>query len=582
MTKPSDNPQLPWSATKAGRDVYARDGEWAAPAIRRLIAACHPKQKDAALDPSSWVAAVVPRGGGKSTTAMVRALKTMSERPDAFVIYLAKTKGHAVDILWKKIKKAVAATQIEIRASETEKTITLVKNGSMMKLAGADDDAEVDKLRGFRVDGIVIDEAAFHSTKRIAYIIDEAVGPRLRGWVMMIGSPGRSLSGTFYEATRPGGDHSPYAERVDRLPDWLGWSSHHWTLKEAADCVETRGDTESELAGAWVEAQRKKKAKRWGADNPIWLREYLGIWVSDDTDLIFKYRAQLLGDAATERKVEPGTDWNQWAPTEWHPGGLKIAKLPADIGNDACWALAYDKGSGRKDPNDKTEETEEEKAKSRQDAFAVNAFAFSPSDPQKRIFHVYCGEFVGFYARLFAELLVGDTDAWRTSNKYGEGSLFGVLGHPIGIVGDTDPTFLAEMLRVYGISGIEAKRRREEKHGAIELVNGDLVDGRIKILKGSKLESQITQVQWKSDEFNQLVENKAQANNSTDCLVYGRKLIAHLFESGAVGEGEVKKPTKTAVGVRRPGRVDTGPVEQPEQPDWMTALAPDTHEDPWP
>ena len=62
------------------------------------------------------------------------------------------------------------------------------------------------------------------------------------------------------------------------------------------------------------------------------MREYLGIWVSDDTDLIFKYRAQLLGEQAIERGVEPGTPWNQWEPKEWHPGGLKIAKSTDDSG----------------------------------------------------------------------------------------------------------------------------------------------------------------------------------------------------------------------------------------------------------
>ena len=557
MTAPSANPQLPWSAEKHRRGVYARDPEWAREAIDKLIDACHPKQRDAALDPSSWVAAVVPRGGGKSTTALVRSIKTMAGRPEALVVYLATTKGQAVDILWRKVKKALAAVALDVRFSETEKTVTLIKNGSVLKLAGADDDAEVNKLRGFQIAGIVIDEAAFHSTERIAYIIDEAVGPRLRGWVMMISSPGRVLAGTFYEATRPGGDHSPYGE--PREEGWLGWSSHHWTLEEAAAFVEARGDTDSELCGAWVEAQRKKRAKKWGNDNPIWMREYLGIWVSDDTDLIFKYRPQLLGEAAAERKVASGTDWNQWDPPR--RGALKIAELPAWLGDDWLFALAYDKGSGRKVEDEKADD----KDKSRQDAFAVNAFVFSPSDPQKRILHVYCGEFVGFYARLFAELLVGDTDAYKRDGTYGEGSLFGVLGYPLGIVGDADATFIAELFRVYGIGSVEAKRQREQKHGAIELCNGDFVDGRIKVLKGSKLESQLQQVQWKADEFGGLTENKSQANNSTDCLVYGRKLIAHLFESGVAGDA---KPAPDVA--RAPASPRRQPVALPDEPEERT------------
>jgi hypothetical protein len=65
-------------------------------------------------------------------------------------------------------------------------------------------------------------------------------------------------------------------------------------------------------------------------------------------------------------------------------------------------------------------------------------------------------------------------------------------------------------------------------------------------------------------------------------LVYGRKLIAHLFESGRAGE-EKKPANKAALPARRTGRVDAGPIEQPEQPEWMAALADtDTHEESWP
>ncbi len=212
---------------------------------------------------------------------------------------------------------------------------------------------------------------------------------------------------------------------------------------------------------------------------------------------------------------------------------------------------------------------------------------FSPSDPYKRILHVYCGEFVGFYARLLAELLVGDTAAFLRTGKAGDGSLFGVLGYPLGIVGDADATFIAELARVYGIRSVEAKRQREAKHGAIQLCNGDLIDGRIKVLKGSKLESQLTQVQWKPDEFNQLVENKAQANNSTDCLVYGRKLIAHLFDSGsATDEAPIDRDVaKAPTAARRRAAPEPTPDEPTPDTDntwWLKPSADFEEEDRWP
>lgn len=573
MTKPTDTPQAPWSAEKAGRRVYASDDSWAARPIKRLIASCHPKQRDAALDPALLIAADIPRGGGKTTTFMVRALATLTSRVEAYVPYIATTKGHAVNILWRKVKRAMEAVGLEYRPYEVDKMIVLTKNGAILKLAGADDDAEVDKLRGFRMDGLGIDEAAFHKPKRLAYIIDEAVGPRLRGWTMLIGSPGPDPSGLFYEVTKPGGElHRPYADRHrPEYAGWVGWSSHRWSLQEAEAWAREQGLVESELYGVWEEALRKKAANRWTDDDPKWRREYLGEWAKDDTDQMYKYRAEV-----------DGADWNRWDPPRVGP--LKLATLPPDRA-DWQWVLSLDRGHS--------------------DEFAINGFAFSPSDPLKRIYHVLCYEQKRLYARQVACLLLGtrDTDATRAfaiatqrvddtnaplpepclPDAPGALSPYGVLGWPVGGVCDSDQTFIDELWRVYGIRCVQAKRQREEKHGAIELLNGDLVAGRLKILKGSPLEEQMRALQWDHDEYQQLREPKGKKDHSADCATYARKLIAHLFESGAVGEAKPDAPPTR--GRHAPMRAEPEP-RVAEVPEWLTALAADRDpyaEDPsWP
>jgi len=109
---------------------------------------------------------------------------------------------------------------------------------------------------------------------------------------------------------------------------------------------------------------------------------------------------------------------------------------------------------------------------------------------------------------------------------------------------DGNETTISELANVYGLRFVKADRRPDSKFGAIELTNGDLVDGRIKILKDSPLEKQISVLQWKEDDFGRKKEDKAQANHSTDTLIYARKLIATLFESGAVVQETKNKPAK--------------------------------------
>jgi hypothetical protein len=88
-----------------------------------------------------------------------------------------------------------------------------------------------------------------------------------------------------------------------------------------------------------------------------------------------------------------------------------------------------------------------------------------------------------------------------------------------------------ELSNVYGLRVTPAKKK--DKHDAIELFNGDLVDGRIKVLKGSSLEDQLLSLQWAIDDFGKLKESKAQANHSTDAAIYARTAAHHQIKEEA-------------------------------------------------
>jgi hypothetical protein len=163
-------------------------------------------------------------------------------------------------------------------------------------------------------------------------------------------------------------------------------------------------------------------------------------------------------------------------------------------------------------------------------------FAFAPADQLRRIVHVYAFERVGMYARTIAQILLGvdETQPNGCCSTDAPKGILGVTGWPDGMVIDADLAVIDELANVYGIRIAKAEKKADYKFGAIELVNGDFVEGFIKILKKSPLEVQLQSLQWKPDDFGNPREDKAQANHSTDCLIYGRKLIAFLFESGTV------------------------------------------------
>ncbi|MEK7383448.1 MAG: terminase family protein [Elusimicrobiota bacterium] len=533
MTKRRASPAKPWSREKAGRGVLTRVAGWADEICERLVAGCHPKQRAAVLDPGDRVSVLCPGRAGKTTSAEVRLLLRLLTRSEAQCVFIATTKEHGVDIAWKKFLKILKRLAVEVKEEIANRVITIVKNGSTLKFAGANDAPAIEKLRGIAWDGIVIDEAASHPVKRLTWLLERALDARTAerdGWIMMIGTPGHYLAGPFYEATRPGGDaHIPFAERTDpkwaELLDEREWSSHHWTLKDAADAgIEA-------ARKSWAAALLRKKRKGWDDKNPVWLREYLGQWAADDTDMVFRYRSHL----------DDGAPFNQWDPARVGP--MQVAVLPESIAAEAMVVITFDKGF--------------------KDNFAVNAWAFSSGDPRRRVWHVYAHESPAMSVRGFACLLLGsredieegappEPNTVDDALENGTG-LIGALGYPVAMAGDVDGAFLID-LGFYGIRAVKADKKMDSKVSTIAEVNGDLLERRWFVLAGSPLEGQLQALQWvPSDEVGGVIkENKAQANHSTDTMIYARRLIAPMQTGVASEAPEDDEDAPTASAPRKP------------------------------
>lgn len=509
----------PWEREKGRRGVLSPGSEWSEPLIDRILEGCHPKQRDFVLDPADRIAARVGRGGGKTTGGKARFLIKMLRTTRASCAFVATTKTHAQLLMWEPIKLTCERLGLQfgkdVTFNETKLWFRIVRTGSMLQLVGADDKSEIDKLRGQPFDECGIDEAAVHKPAILENLVDRVLAPRLRGALWMVSTPWHVLSGYFYDATRPGSEfHRPYADR-DRpeYEGWDGWSSHFWTLNDPdAQRIE-------ELRMAWDRALREKKRKGWGDSHPVWRREYLGEFAADNTGRVYAYTTAL--EAGDDRGPE-GTPWNQWDPPRIRDGWfVDLAKAVPGV-KDWHYSIGLDKGN--KDP------------------FACNVFAFSPQEKPVRFRHVWGMEKLGggMYPSKQAEMLIGEDAAERMRHGKEQGKLGGVLGQtgwPDGFIADSDQDTLDELRNTYGIAIQKAERNRDSKIGGIELVNGGLVSGEILILKGSALETELLNLQWKPDENGLMKEDPAQANHGSDTLTYSRRAVAHLL----IGD---EKPSK--------------------------------------
>jgi len=533
----------PHAHAKAARRVVSPDEEWAANIRAKIRSDAHPWQLEAIDDPARRISLRVGRGGAKTTTMRARALIKITTLKNQRLGYAATSADQARDLNWDKIKSSCEAYDIrstpgaawstgsgkktkgadpDVSFLDTKMVMTCHRTGSVYRLRGVEDKRDAEKFRGFPQAEFDIDEAGSFPPELLEYLIDQCVAPRLgeamaldggRGGCLLLGStPPSQLRGIFYEVTRHGSArHRPYSQRdSEEYAKWKGFSSHAWTLKDVYD-LPNAIDLYPALVANWEQALIEKEEKGWSDDNPIWMREYLGEWSADNTTMVFTYRpfADVDGESVP---------WNQWNPhgEQFIEGieGLKkaIAALPKLNGKPMSWLYAYAADTG-----------------GTRDPFAINVFAFSPQDPTREIRHVFGFERMGMYARPIAQLMLGadesaPTGCYPLDRPQG---LLGVTGWPVGSVVDSDQNLIDELANVYGLRFSKAIKVAEYKFGAVELVNGDLVDGRFKVLKGSPLEKQMQTLQWKPDDFGNNREDKAQANH---CFVAGTMVMTERGE----------------------------------------------------
>lgn len=496
------------------RLASARDtSHWSA-LLQRLIDDCHPEQRDFVLDDARYLAAIVGRGGGKTSGGRARFVRRMLTTPEAKCIYIAKTRDHAERLMWLPLKEVFKAlgfvTGVDVIYNETKLRCTLVRTKATIQLWGADKPGYVEALRGDSYHEVGIDEAAIHPDKMLTNLIRAILGPRLLGALWLIGTPGDRLKGLFYDVTRRGSKLSRlWRERAEH-PGWRGWSLHKWSLKSAIDG--TRERPIPVLVQLYQIQQDEIATQGLTDDNPVKRREYDGEWAADDTINVFSYRIH---------HPDTGALWNQWDPPR--EGPLMMAKLPEGL-TDWAHVIALDLGFS--------------------DPTAINVFSFAYSDPTRTIYHRLCFEQKGMHSQMIAHKLLGP----ELDHEH-PGGIIGALGEwPSGMIADSAhqmaEMILAEIGNVYGIRIDPMTKGFRYKLGAITVVNGDLVDGRLKILKDSHLEEQMLDLQWtESPRTGAPMERKDQPNHSTDCAIGARAIIGTLITAGPQA-GDQHDPAK--------------------------------------
>lgn len=452
------------------------------------LQANNPKAAAMVRDPSPHIAAICPRRAGKTYAGVLAALITGEAKPGSISLIISLNLKQLRRLYWAGGPSGLFTVARKYGLNLYFNNTYLRwehQNGSIGYLLGAEDDEQLEVIRGLEADLYLIDECKSFPPHKLNKMIEDIVDPQRgsrRGRLVLIGTPGFIMAGPFWQATCPNakdargrryyvdyGAEDPHG----RTPtEDLIWSRHTWTLEDNAA-----------MPHQWVEALRKKKAKGWGDDDPTWCREYLGQWTASSEGLVFRYY------------MEKGRGTVTWAPerTPDNPTGLPAEGAP--------WRLIAGLDIGYEAPT----------------AFVVAAY----SRKLRQLRHVWDISRPHMLVPDIAEMI---QSAIRR---------FGAIERIYVDAGNLGKMIVQTLIREHGFPLEKADKR--EKADYIELLNGAFVRGEVLIVENTPLEHQLMTNAWDLQDDvkmdgeslkdvlarqGKLREDRNVPNDSTDAFLY--------------------------------------------------------------
>ena len=469
-------------------------------AAEAILGDLFPEQQIVVSDFSDRKSLLTPRRAGKTHVAIAYALIVACLNANCRVPIITLTLKSAKKLYWAPLAAFSKKYGLGLKYSYTDNTATLA-NGSIVYLGGAETKSDIEKWRGGSYKLVIIDECKSFNINIFNELIYEILEPAAGdcdGTIMIIGTPGNILDGPFYEATAPGllddsGDlitidayepegfwaNPPTRHDVVIKPRWV---RHHWTTQQNTFKPET-----------WDNALRAKARNRWSNENPIWVREWLGQWVSSAETQVYALQS------IVKNAGGPSNALCVWAP-RLNEHGYNKHGLPVE--HDWNYVLGMDMGF--------------------EDDFALVVVAYSPTTD--KMYQVY--EFKAQH------LTVGGIGHVVTRTMdYFNGKIEAMVADTGGL-GKTVVASLNEQFDLY----IEPAEKNQ-KFDYIELLNSDLHAANIKIMISGELYTEMMALQFdlagrskkQAIRMNRLKENAHQDNHLCDAFLYTWRFCLHHF-----------------------------------------------------
>lgn len=255
-----------------------------------IISELHDKQREVIrwfLTGVQYIAALCGRRAGKTELdARVIAIALEMCGVDEWVIYAARTRGLAKDLIWARLAALNERHKFGWRMLEHEGFIETPRGGKF-RVFGFDKLPELEKTRGYKLRCAVFDEPATYAD-RLEQLLRECVGPALadlRGWLLINGTPGAVCAGWWHDVS------------TGAVPRY---KNTRWTV---LDNTHFPRDAREMLA-------EERAENKWDEENATYQIEWMARWINDPTKQVYKYVADRnLISSLPDGYAERGEGW---------------------------------------------------------------------------------------------------------------------------------------------------------------------------------------------------------------------------------------------------------------------------------
>ena len=274
-----------------------------------------PRQREVIDSRARFVSLLCGRRAGK-TDCIDRNLATvLGTVPESENLFVALTTESAKTNMWRPLQRIDRKYRLGLKFDHARMTVTHPSTRAMLQVRGSETLRDLEKPRGGGYYAVRLDECGAWRPSYLEYFLDDVIGPALmdhaESTLWMAGTPGRVAVGPFYDASA--GESQGF-----RRFGWTAWDNPHidadaFVFGPCRECIahpnpsavrEFKGFAGARLGCVHGLLGRKN----WTIETPQFRREYLAVWILDESSLVYRF-AQTRNVIAELPALVPGDSW---------------------------------------------------------------------------------------------------------------------------------------------------------------------------------------------------------------------------------------------------------------------------------